>query len=290
MVNFIKKFLFPVENVEMVEPVKSTKEIIEEIHETFYTEVDRLLAGAKIMKSTETDKKDILDKAERLKKLGFGNTQEVSEANKESDRLSEIKNINYQRKKLSEAIEYFSTKYPMYKFITEESVRKICKKYGLIFGSVEYYKGTVPDKNLENIEKFTIDQEDVLYHQDKTSHKLRASYKLIEHLLIKINEEHSFEQRLSEKQGDIPIPSDRLIDLERRLNSIKKAPLEIAAPAKDFDLNKRQVVNHQIVEKMEIPDPIVLQPVMYDNTKYYLVVDAWGEESTDELVVNQKFN
>lgn len=59
---------------------KNIKEVIEEIHETFYTEVDRLLAEAKISKSLDTDKQDLIDKCTRLKSLGFTNTKEVKEA------------------------------------------------------------------------------------------------------------------------------------------------------------------------------------------------------------------
>jgi hypothetical protein len=40
------------------------------------------------------------------------------------------------------------------------------------------------------------------------------------------------------------------------------------------------------LEKKHIPDPVVLQPVKNG----YLILTAWGNESEDELVVNQKFN
>lgn len=40
----------------------------------------------------------------------------------------------------------------------------------------------------------------------------------------------------------------------------------------------------------EIPDPIVLMPVFCYGRKNYLVVTAWGEEASDDLVVNQKMN
>ena len=44
------------------------------------------------------------------------------------------------------------------------------------------------------------------------------------------------------------------------------------------------------LSKIEIPDPVVLQPVMFNKTKYYLIVTAWGDEASDELVVNQNHN
>jgi hypothetical protein len=46
----------------------------------------------------------------------------------------------------------------------------------------------------------------------------------------------------------------------------------------------------QIVDKVEIPDPIVLKPVCYKKRKYFLIVTAWGLEAADELVVNPNHN
>lgn len=44
---------------------------VEEIHEIFFTEVDRLLAEAQIQRQDDTIKKDLIEKAIRLSKLGF---------------------------------------------------------------------------------------------------------------------------------------------------------------------------------------------------------------------------
>lgn len=71
-------------------------QIVEEIHESFFTEVDKLLAEAKIMKPSETDRQDLIDKAARLRKLGFGNTIESLTARKEEHRLTIIQNTGIQ--------------------------------------------------------------------------------------------------------------------------------------------------------------------------------------------------
>ena len=97
---------------------KTTNEIIEEIHESFYTEVDKLLASAKILNCLDTDKNDLIEKCERLKSLGFKNTTEIKEAEAELNRLEKLSNENQSKKTLTEAINYFSFKYPNYKFIT----------------------------------------------------------------------------------------------------------------------------------------------------------------------------
>ena len=91
--------------------------IVEEIHETFFTEVDRLLADAKILRSTHSDKEDLLERKSNLEKLGFGSAKPVVEGSDEFNRLRQIKNDNVKRENLVNTIEYFSFKYPMYKFI-----------------------------------------------------------------------------------------------------------------------------------------------------------------------------
>ena len=139
---------------------KTVNEVIEEIHETFYTEVDKLLASAKIANSLNTDKQDLIEKCARLRALGFINTKEVKEAEDEIARLDELKRDNEAKKTLIEAINYFSFKYPNYKFITEKSVEKICAKYNLVYGAIDRYIGTVPDKNLKHIEDFMVMEED----------------------------------------------------------------------------------------------------------------------------------
>jgi hypothetical protein len=59
---------------------------------------------------------------------------------------------------------------------------------------------------------------------------------------------------------------------------------QICAPLKDMEIPKnKKLVGHKIIN---IPDPVVLQPVRGG----YLIVCAWGNESSDEMVVNQKMN
>lgn len=79
---------------------KTTIQLVKEIHEDFFTEVNRLLEEVKISKSLETDKQELINKSERLKKLGFNNTKEIEEAEKELLRLSKIKEENTIKKEI----------------------------------------------------------------------------------------------------------------------------------------------------------------------------------------------
>jgi len=260
---------------------QTVNEIIEEIHESFYTEVDKLLAGAKIFNSLETQKQQLLDKARRLKAVGFTDTPEVHEAQKEIDRINKLKSDNVFKEKLVEAINYFSFKYPNYKFITFQSVEKICEKYGLILGSVKQYIGHVPDKNLKHIEDFVIKSEDRCFEEvTSSSYNLPPRKRIVGF--------DTYREKYQRPSLDEISRETWLISVTGETRSCNQAPLEIVAPRKDFKLKRNQeIVGYKI---QDIPDPVVLHPVFFKGSQYYLVVTAWGLEGEDELVVNQKMN
>jgi len=246
---------------------RSSNEIVKEIHETFYTEVDRLLSAANISWSQSNDKQDVIIKAERLQKLGFNSTKEVESGNV-------IAKTKLESSEIIEAIKYFSQKYPHYKFITEESVKSICEKYGLVYGEVGRYIGNVPDKNLKQIEDFKINEDDecwihsVQWMGSSSSRPTISFIKKPSSTNIE-NDFHKYPSYFREYDY--------------------KASLEIAAPKSDFNLTSMEVKNFK-VSAIQVPDPIVLQPVIFKNKKHYLIVTAWGDEASDELVVNEKHN
>lgn len=266
---------------------KTTNEVIEEIHETFYTEVDKLLASAKIANSLDTDKQDLIEKCARLKALGFTNTKEVKEAEAEIARLDELKRDNEAKKTLIEAINYFSFKYPNYKFITEKSVEKICAKYNLVYGAIDRYTGTVPDKNLKHIEDFRVLEDDECFVYQKLHKGMFTGNETIIRQEYKTSEGVKREQELRNNHEHHEHYTRSIQFYTREINM--KCPLEIAAPLKDFNMQGMEVEGHKI-SKIEIPDPIVLKPVIFNNQKHYLIVTAWGLEAADDLVVNANHN
>lgn len=254
-----------------VQPKKTTNELIDEIHETFYTEVDRLLAEAGVTFSLVTNKQDLIDKCERLKKLGFINSKEVSEAQTEITRLRQLEKENEAKQDLIEAIKHFNFKYPEYKFITEDSVKKICEKYNLVYGEIRKYVGNVPEENLTHMEKFHIDKEDECFIEERRS-SWSTDTKYINY--------RDYERGMKPPSSDLDYC---MRAMSSSYYNYEKAPLEIAAPVKDFNMTDSEVKNFK-VSKIEIPDPVVLKPVMYNRKKYYLIVTAWGKEAEDELV------
>lgn len=257
---------------------KSMNDMVLEIHDTFYTEVDRLHKQASIVKEIEVKDKELIAKAKRLKDLGFVNTKEVIQADIELEKIKAIKVENEKNKDLIDAINFFSMEYPLYKFITVESVNKICEKYNLIYGPIDKYLGDVPEKNLKQIEQFKIKEESHCWMEERQYNWVSLSNNNKNISYLDVNKAKRREKELGEYISSI-----------KRV-TFSKCPLEIAAPIKDFDTKDMEVVNHKLVQKIEIPDPVVLCPVIFKDVRYFLIITAWGLEASDEIVVNQNFN
>lgn len=277
MFNFFKKEekLIISSSVDVIEKEISTKSIIEEIHETFYTEVDRLLEMANIKVTDYSINKELIDKGDRLKSLGFTNSKEANNAFAEKIRVCNIESENEQKDKLIRAINYFKSKYPLYKFITEDSVKKICEKYNLIYSTVDRYIGEVPDKNLKDIENFKIQNGDCAYIRTTTFNYLSETNRTVDY--------SDYLDYLKNKKNIISP-----LSMPVRV-TFRKSKLEIAAPKSDFNLKDSELRDFKLGDK-HIPDPVVLHPVMFENTQYYLIVTAWGDEASDPLVVNEILN
>lgn len=266
-----------VEEPKLVFKNKTTNELIKEIHESFYTEVDKLLESTKILKLTDTKLEDLINKAEKLKSLGFINTKKCKEAQLEIDRLNIIKQENNSKKTLNEAINYFSQNYPLNKFITEKSVIKICNKYNLVYGKIDRYLGDVPDKNLKEISNFNVKKEDRCYQKTISYF---SSFIVSENI-----KNNSYQEYIEETKDWL---NDIIYDYKVH-KSYSVASLEITALIKDFNMIGYELKDSKL-SKIEIPNSVILQPVIYNNNKYYLIISAWGLEASDELLVNQKFN
>jgi len=246
---------------------------VEEIHETFYTEVDRLLADAQNQIPMETDKQTILDKGKILQSLGFEKSIETKKAIEEKQKIDHIIRENDEKDRLARTISYFSFHYPNYKFITEESVKKICRKYGLVYGPVGEYLGTVPDRNLKHIKDFTLRGTDACYMSYST-----FSGGTIVPSSVKYVPLSGAQMLISGAQMSMGFTSSHHVDL---------CSLEIVAPVSDFDMSESKIKNFKLLKvPVPIPDPVVLQPVHFEGQKHYLIITAWGPESKDDLVVN----
>ena len=254
MLNFLKK----------KKTVASVAATIDKIHNEFDSASEKLLKEAReiIAKNKSASKGD------RLKALGFTIASPVqqSEENKKKEELAKL-------------IEYYSVYYPNNKFITEEMVKAICEKYGLMFGDVSYYKGDVPEKNVKEMEAFVLRDEDKEKTSNLDDYYRRQQMQLQAQFL---GAQNNIMGRFSIRGlGSAPTPYDG--PPTQIVERVIKPSFKICAPEKDFDTRYLTVRDGYKLEY----DPIVLQPVKGG----MLLVTKWGmPESEDELIVNEKMN
>lgn len=247
-------------------------EIVTQIHNEFKS------AGEKLLKQAQATT-DNIQKGKRLLSAGFTATKEAAEA-KEFLGLSEQASI----------IMKYMVEYPLNKFIDETTVAAICNKYNLAKAPISRYKGFVPEKKLADIESFKVNKTDLPANGIRVTECWGIGLASI--LTKKVNA-----RRVHKILGMQQIPSDSKLWRFRNclitpkgnvwcdeMEVINKSEMCICAPAKDFDLkglvkNKKSFFSTQ---KMTFPDPVVLQPV----NGGYLIVTAWGDEASDENVVN----
>ncbi len=241
------------ENSSKNETDAAAKVSAQQIYQEFQAASEQLLKEAKEILEKELNFE--LKKARRLVSLGFWNAKQAE--------IARSFNISIRR---AERIQYYQFTYPNSKFVTEEQVEAICKKYNLVCGEVVRYKGFVPEANLRRIEKFTIREEDV----PKIMGRGKMVYKL-----------GFYPPNRAFDGKEHPIYTDLYSEEE------VKVPLKICAPIQDMDMKGMTLEDEYKMKPLVIAsDPIVLQPVEFG----YLIVTAWGDEASDDLVVNEKHN
>ncbi len=132
-------------------------EIVTEIHKEFDTAGEKLLQQAiEILDDCKLkDKK----KGKLLFQLGFINTPQAKE-------VQEIEQKEKLAQENADLIKYYSEKYPFNKFVSEEIMEQICKKYKLVCGNVSLYKGFVPADKLKLIADFKINSKDTAVNME----------------------------------------------------------------------------------------------------------------------------
>jgi hypothetical protein len=140
---------------------KSNVELIEDIHNEVYSAHDLLLKEAELILQTPIDESKAKD-YEKLMSLGFNSEKNIKEHKEEIQKIE-------QSKKTKQTIDYYSFKYPFNKFINEDSVVRICEKYGLLLTNVDRFIGSIPEKNQKEIINFKVDKIDIANSYTKES-------------------------------------------------------------------------------------------------------------------------
>jgi hypothetical protein len=244
-----------------------------QIHEEFDMASEVLYLAAKRNYVTDFYR---TEKSDRLKKLGFIRSSEITEAVKK-DKLPV----------------YYRVKYPFLKFITEKQLEDICGKYGLIYAEVKYYTGDIPEKNLKEIENAKpLDEKDF----PEVSGPIRENPIVIHSVeghtksdLFTNTEAESIDGMRSIERNIVRIrPHATLVDAISTLNpiSLKKQPntLFIAANKELFDLKIME--NVKDTYGYQVKDPIVFRWCRGG----LLIISKWGDEAGDPILTVPELN
>lgn len=166
---------------------------------------------------------NILKKAKEAKELGLNRAKEISIA-------QEIK----EQQNLLKIAKHYKSKYPKYKFITEQSVNKICEKYGLVFKNIDKYIGPTDDNITGRIKELNCDIKEKKYYASQLGEEGYGLYYDENTLLFKVNDIYN-----------------------------KPVQMKVIALAKDFGTVKKS--------NFKVFKPVILKPVIYENIKYYLI-------------------
>lgn len=286
----------------MLNTKKQQQELIDQIHNEFDSAQERLLAEAnKILSEIVIPQQyQHKTKAERLKEIGFMNTQQV----KEYDQACELREKELSRQRQvrdnAELIRYHKQVYPFQKFLTEEELDRICDKYGLVHAPVANYIKDVPEKNLREIEAAKpLVSEDMPfpYYVLKVTRSLVGDAKDIERVKrygIKLFKEDDalwtdlnalFKQRglniRTAKEETGPHKGSF-----REVHKVFNRGLFIAAPKSHFDLTGLKndgMFGFKEMFRVEVKDPIVFRYCRGG----IQVLSKWGLEAEDPALLNE---
>lgn len=292
MFDFLRKSVAKVSNTlqqtKSVSGIIYPKEVVE-IHREFNTASEKLIAEA--VEIIERASAPEIEKAKRLNFLGFSQAKQVEES-------SQILKQAVISKEVAELVRKYQVMYPNNKFITEEQVKAICFKYNLICGEVKRFKGFVPEKNLKQIEgfltRYKISKQlrvtnfgkelDIISMDD---YKIHQGKDYISYYHIATNK-HCFQQNKEKHDGINFYGSyfDSKGNYKSTSASFEVIGLQICAPVKDMDMEGMTIKDGYKMRKIHVPDPVVLHPCPGG----YIILSAWGDEASDENVVNQNHN
>ena len=121
--------------------------IIQQIHHEASTAQQKLLKEAKQILFDSKDKQ-VLEQVEELKNLGFTNFKQA--------RLFEPEELE-RIKELRDQIDTYRSSFD-YKFMTDDAVYELCKKFGLLQAPVSIYTDSIPMKNQKDVIAFSRDE------------------------------------------------------------------------------------------------------------------------------------
>lgn len=224
----------------------------------------------------KSKKKDYLI-IQKLKKIGFGNSESIK---KDEELLQKSK----------DALRC-NLLYPQNNFLTEDAIRGICKKYGLLFAPANKFIGAIPERNQIEMASFKLADEDArVVVVDKE--KFKTHKPAIKKLVKKMQSGDVFSNLIA-GMFISAIKSNYILNMTRKEYNEKKndnwslrqevmPEFMVIATPENIDMKNVEVIgDYKVVDK----DPVVFCKV----NSGWLQVSAWGHESSlDEFQTASK--
>lgn len=252
---------------------------VEKIHKEIDTAQDRLLNQAIILISSNKVSENLKNKAERLKNIGFTNTELVKQFEKKTKQL--VLTTEY-----ANLINHYKDEYPGYKFLTESEFDRICEKYNLIYAPIANYIKDIPEQNLIDIENLIpLDNNDIAnsFYKYTNLRKWRDGVTKEAKNWV-INLETPYHLSENEVSRMCPFKFESYENFFTRIDWVstkfERNGLFIAAPKSHFNLNglkKNKKGWYNVSFIVEPKDPIVFRYVKGG----IQVITKWGEEAND---------
>lgn len=153
--------------------------------------------------------------------------------------------------------------FPLHKIIHINRVLALCKKYDLLYGELDDYVGTIPARNIKEIESFA------------SNYNLFHVYRYRE-----------FGKNIDEKF----VKSEDVIKYKKEYQ--REAIVWRIVASRDLMISKEDAREYSVIH----PDPVVLAMIRPDygswdsQLEWGVIVTAWGDEAKDESIVNEKMN
>lgn len=220
----------------------------ESIIQSILDEADNLFKISINKYIIEQEKQLLLDKAIKLRSLGYDNSHNVKQVEQIEKDIKENEN----KLKIIYAIDYFKHKYPLYVFINKEIVDKICKKHNYEMHDISSYNGIVSDDLINLTETFKIDEKDLVYKRIYT-YTYDNDVEIIHKNVYDMFKEYFIQKGGVCVNGVFFSPT----------NNTKYYPQNkmLIAPKNCFVENK----------KSNYTEGILVQPVSFDSIVYYLI-------------------
>lgn len=234
-------------------------EIVQLIHKDFDNASDVLVAEAQaIIANTSVSKKKAL-----LDEIGFTTTPEYQGYVKQLEALQNQHTV-------IGAIAELKQRFPFHKAINLDAVIKICKKYNLVYGKSELFKGFIPEKNAREIQRFKDSYPNEFTRYGKC-HMFMSSNNVTE---------------ITKEEYEANVDNPGLIYEYRKVTK----PLWIVAPEKDMNMAGKMIVDYKVVNRPIPPDPVVLLPVTAKGIQMYVILTKWGDEANDPILQDYSMN